>query len=86
MIGEITATVLFWVGVASVTTALAYIPKQMRLFEVVITLGNILILLTSPLMLQWDFTIVVMTVLIWSAQIKMGIDAKTYGGARNGYK
>lgn len=82
----ISMTVLFWVGVASVTTALAYIPKEMRLFEVVITLGNILILLTSPLMLQWDFTIVVMTVLIWLAQIKMGNDAKIFGGARNGYK
>jgi hypothetical protein len=86
MITEIIATVLFWVGATSVASALAFIPKDMRLFEVVITLGNILILLTSPLMLQWEFTIFLMTFLIWSAQIKMGRDAKTYGGARNGYK
>lgn len=76
MITEIVATVLFWVGATSVASALAYVPKHIRLYYVLIVMGNLLILLTSPLMYQWKFNIGVLTLLMISAQIKNGLDAR----------
>lgn len=76
MITEIVATVLFWVGATSVASALAYVPKHIRLYYVLIVLGNLLILLTSPLMYQWKFNIGVLTLLMISAQVKNGLDAR----------
>lgn len=66
--------ILFWVGVTSVASALSFVPKHIRLYYVLIVLGNVLILLCSPLMLHWDFTIGVMTMVMISAQIKSGLD------------
>lgn len=86
MITEIIATVLFWVGATSVASALAYVPKTIRLYYVLIIFGNLLILLTSPLMYQWRFNIGVLTLIMISAQIKNGLDAKYKGRIRNGYK
>ena len=76
MITEIVATVLFWVGATSVASALAYVPKHIRLYYVLIVMGNLLILLTSPLMFQWKFNIGVLTLLMISAQVKNGLDAR----------
>jgi len=76
MITEIVATVLFWVGATSVASALAYVPKHIRLYYVLIVMGNLLILLTSPLMYQWKFNIGVLTLLMISAQVKNGLDAR----------
>ena len=76
MITEIIATVLFWVGATSVASALAYVPKHIRLYYVLIVMGNLLILLTSPLMYQWKFNIGVLTLLMISAQVKNGLDAR----------
>jgi hypothetical protein len=69
---DIAMTVLFWVGVTSVASALMYIPKISKLYYVAIILGNVLILLTSPLMIQSDFTISLMTLIFITAQIKAG--------------
>ena len=76
MITEIIATVLFWVGATSVASALAYVPKQIRLYYVLIVMGNLLILLTSPLMYQWRFNIGILTLIMITAQIKNGLDAR----------
>jgi len=76
MITEIIATVLFWVGATSVASALAYVPKHIRLYYVLIVLGNLLILLTSPLMYQWRFNIGLLTLIMISAQVKNGLDAR----------
>lgn len=72
----ILATVLFWVGVICVASALAYVPKYIRLYYVLIILGNLLILLTSPLMYQWKFNIGLLTLIMISAQIKNGLEAR----------
>jgi|11BtaG_2_1085332.scaffolds.fasta_scaffold43112_2 hypothetical protein len=72
MITEIIATILFWVGVTSVASALMYIPKIWKLYYIAIILGNVLILLTSPLMIQSEFTISLMTLIFITAQIKAG--------------
>jgi len=76
MITEIIATVLFWVGATSVASALAYVPKTIRLYYVLIVMGNLLILLTSPLMYQWRFNIGILTLIMITAQIKNGLDAR----------
>ena len=70
MITTITATVIFWIGVTSVASALAYVPKHIRLYYVLIVMGNLLILLTSPLIYQWKFNIGVMTLIFIFAQVK----------------
>ena len=76
MITEIIATVLFWVGATSVASALAYVPKTIRLYYVLIIFGNLLILFTSPLMYQWRFNIGILTLIMITAQIKNGLDAR----------
>ena len=76
MITTITATVIFWIGVTSVASALAYVPKHIRLYYVLIVMGNLLILLTSPLIYQWKFNIGVMTLIMISAQVKNGLDSR----------
>tara|TARA_B100000073_G_scaffold195987_1_gene162372 strand:- start:66 stop:320 length:255 start_codon:yes stop_codon:yes gene_type:complete len=76
MTTQLIATVLFWVGATSVASALAYVPKHIRLYYVLIVLGNLLILLCSPLMYQWKFNIGILTMLMISAQIKNGLDAR----------
>lgn len=76
MITTITATVIFWIGVTSVASALAYVPKHIRLYYVLIVMGNLLILLTSPLIYQWKFNIGIMTLIMISAQVKNGLDSR----------
>ena len=76
MITTITATVIFWIGVTSVASALAYVPKHIRLYYVLIVMGNLLILLTSPLIYQWKFNIGLMTLIMISAHVKNGLDSR----------
>ena len=76
MITTITATVIFWIGVTSVASALAYVPKHIRLYYVLIVMGNLLILLTSPLIYQWKFNIGVMTLIFIFAQVQNGLDSR----------
>ena len=76
MITTITATVIFWIGVTSVASALAYVPKHIRLYYVLVVMGNLLILLTSPLIYQWKFNIGVMTLIFIFAQVKNGLDLR----------
>jgi len=76
MVTTITATVIFWIGVTSVASALAYVPKHIRLYYVLIVMGNLLILLTSPLIYQWKFNIGVMTLIFIFAQVKNGLDSR----------
>ena len=76
MITTITATVIFWIGVTSVASALAYVPKHIRLYYVLIVMGNLLILLTSPLIYRWKFNIGIMTLIMISAQVKNGLDSR----------
>ena len=76
MITQLIFTILFWVGATSVASALAFVPKHLRLYYVLIVLGNLLILLCSPLMYQWEFNIGVLTMLMVSAQVKNGLDAR----------
>jgi len=76
MITQLIATILFWVGATSVASALAYVPKHIRLYYLLIVLGNLLILLCSPLMYQWKFNIGILTMLMISAQIKNGLDVR----------
>ena len=71
---ELITFIFFWVGVTSVASALSFVSEHIRLYYVLIVLGNVLILLCSPLMLHWDFTIGVMTMVMISAQIKSGLD------------
>jgi hypothetical protein len=75
-LSTILATVLFWVGVTTVASALAYVPKHIRLYYVLIVLGNLLILLTSPLIYQWKFNIGLLTLIMILAQIKNGLDSR----------
>ena len=82
MILDIIFTILFWVGVIVIASALAYVPKYIRLYYVLIVLGNLLILLCSPLMIQSDWTIFIMTIVMISAQWKNGyneINARRWG-------
>ena len=75
-LSTILATVLFWVGVITVASALAYVPKYIRLYYVLIVSGNLLILLTSPLIYQWKFNIGLLTLIMILAQIKNGLEAR----------
>jgi len=76
-LSSLTATVVFWtMGVGLVAYSLAFISKLIRAYYICIILGNSLILLTSPLIIQWDFNITVLTLIMITAQIIGGLEER----------